>query len=139
MAARISGLFLVLALAACSGGGDAPTQPTPPAPDVPPEATAWLKANAIPFNTSQAGGPNAEGRVRTRRGRLSSSLLAAFALMLVLEGILPFLMPGVWRETFRRLTEMTDGQIRFMGLSSMLVGLLLLYRSRRPRFDGPAS
>jgi len=50
--------------------------------------------------------------------------------MLVLEGILPFLMPGVWRETFRRLTEMTDGQIRFVGLSSMLVGLLLLYLFR---------
>jgi uncharacterized protein len=61
---------------------------------------------------------------------LSSSLLAAFALMLVLEGVLPFLMPGVWRETFRRLTEMTDGQIRFVGLSSMLVGLLLLYLFR---------
>jgi uncharacterized protein YjeT (DUF2065 family) len=56
--------------------------------------------------------------------------MAAFALMLVLEGILPFLMPGVWRETFRRLTEMTDGQIRFVGLSSMLVGLLLLYLFR---------
>jgi uncharacterized protein YjeT (DUF2065 family) len=61
---------------------------------------------------------------------LSSSLLAAFALMLVLEGILPFLMPGIWRETFRRLTEMTDGQIRFVGLSSMLVGVLLLYLFR---------
>jgi uncharacterized protein YjeT (DUF2065 family) len=56
--------------------------------------------------------------------------MAAFALMLVLEGILPFLMPGVWRDTFRRLTEMTDGQIRFVGLSSMLVGLLLLYLFR---------
>lgn len=61
---------------------------------------------------------------------MSSSLLAAFALMLVLEGILPFLMPGIWRETFRRLTEMTDGQIRFVGLSSMLVGVLLLYLFR---------
>ena len=56
--------------------------------------------------------------------------MVAFALMLVLEGILPFLMPGVWREAFRRLTEMTDGQIRFVGLSSMLVGLLLLYLFR---------
>jgi uncharacterized protein YjeT (DUF2065 family) len=61
---------------------------------------------------------------------MGSSLMAAFALMLVLEGILPFLMPGVWRETFRRLTEMTDGQIRFVGLSSMLVGVLLLYLFR---------
>jgi uncharacterized protein len=54
------------------------------------------------------------------------SLWAAFALMLVLEGILPFLVPGVWRDAFRRLTEMTDGQIRFVGLTSMLAGLLLL-------------
>ena len=58
---------------------------------------------------------------------MSNTLLAAFALMLVIEGLLPFLMPGVWRDTFRRLTEMTDGQIRFIGLTSMLTGLLLLY------------
>jgi uncharacterized protein len=61
---------------------------------------------------------------------VSSSLLMAFALMLVLEGILPFLMPGLWRETFRRLTEMTDGQIRFVGLSAMLIGVLLMYLFR---------
>jgi hypothetical protein len=54
----------------------------------------------------------------------------AFALMLVLEGALPFLMPRVWRDTFRRLTEMTDGQIRFVGLASMLIGLLLLVITR---------
>jgi uncharacterized protein len=55
------------------------------------------------------------------------TLLIAFALMLVIEGLLPFLMPGVWRETFRKLTEIGDGQIRFIGLTSMLAGLLLLY------------
>lgn len=55
------------------------------------------------------------------------SLLAAFALMLILEGLLPFLSPNGWRETFRRLTEMSDGQIRFIGLSSMIAGLLLLF------------
>ncbi len=54
-------------------------------------------------------------------------LLPALALMLVVEGLLPFLMPGVWRETFRRLIEMSEGQIRFMGLSSMRAGLLMLY------------
>jgi uncharacterized protein YjeT (DUF2065 family) len=54
----------------------------------------------------------------------------AVALMLVLEGALPFLMPRVWRDTFRRLTEMSDGQIRFIGLTSMLAGLLLLYIAR---------
>ena len=51
----------------------------------------------------------------------------AFALMLVLEGLLPFLMPGAWRDTFRRLTEISDNQIRFIGLTSMLAGLLILY------------
>ena len=53
-------------------------------------------------------------------------LLLAIALMLVIEGLLPFLAPRVWRETFRRVTELTDGQIRFIGLSSMLVGVVLL-------------
>jgi uncharacterized protein YjeT (DUF2065 family) len=58
---------------------------------------------------------------------VSNTLLAAFALMLVIEGVLPFLLPTLWRDTFRRLTELTDGQIRFIGLTSMLAGLLLLY------------
>lgn len=56
-----------------------------------------------------------------------STLLMAFALMLVLEGLLPFLAPKVWRDTFRRITDLADGQIRFFGLSSMIAGLLLLY------------
>lgn len=54
-------------------------------------------------------------------------LLTATALMLVLEGLLPFLAPGMWRETFRRLIAMSDGQIRFVGLTSMLVGVLILF------------
>jgi len=62
---------------------------------------------------------------------MSNTLLTAFALMLVLEGVLPFLVPGVWRETFRKLAEMSDGQIRFIGLTSMLAGLLLLYVARQ--------
>ena len=49
----------------------------------------------------------------------------AFALMLVIEGILPFLVPAVWREAFRRITQFTDGQIRFFGLVSVLVGVAL--------------
>jgi uncharacterized protein len=61
---------------------------------------------------------------------VSNTLLTAFALMLVIEGVLPFLLPALWRETFRRLTEMSDGQIRFIGLTSMLAGLLLLYLVR---------
>ena len=62
-----------------------------------------------------------------RRVLMMTILLTAFALMLVIEGVLPFLMPGLWRQTFRKLTEMSDGQIRFIGLTSMLAGLLLLY------------
>lgn len=55
-----------------------------------------------------------------------TSLLAAFALMLVLEGLLPFVAPRIWRDTFRRMTELSDGQVRFFGLSSMLIGLAVL-------------
>ena len=59
-----------------------------------------------------------------------TTFLMALALMLVIEGLLPFLAPKVWRETFRRVIQFTDGQIRFFGLTSMLVGLLLLLLSR---------
>jgi hypothetical protein len=61
---------------------------------------------------------------------MSKMLLTAFALVLVLEGILPFLIPALWREAFRRLIEMSDGQVRFLGLSSMVAGVLLLYLVR---------
>jgi uncharacterized protein len=54
-------------------------------------------------------------------------LLGAFALMLVVEGFLPFISPPKWRAVFERATQMSDGQIRFIGLSSMLAGLVLLY------------
>jgi uncharacterized protein YjeT (DUF2065 family) len=53
-------------------------------------------------------------------------LLGAFALMLVIEGLLPFFSPATWRRVFERATRMTDGQIRFIGLTSMVVGLVLL-------------
>lgn len=53
-------------------------------------------------------------------------LLGAVALMLVLEGLMPFLSPKSWRAMFERATRMSDGQIRFIGLSSMLIGLALL-------------
>jgi uncharacterized protein len=58
---------------------------------------------------------------------MMTTLLMAFALMLIIEGILPFLAPSTWRDMFRKITEFSDGQIRFFGLSSMIVGLLLLY------------
>ncbi len=55
-----------------------------------------------------------------------SNLMLAFALMLVIEGLLPFAAPRIWRETFRRATELADGQLRFVGLTSILAGLALL-------------
>jgi len=55
-----------------------------------------------------------------------STLLLAFALMLVIEGLLPFVAPRIWRETFRRAIELKDGQLRFVGLTSILIGLVLL-------------
>ena len=54
-------------------------------------------------------------------------LVGAFALMLVVEGLLPFISPPKWRSVFERAMRMTDGQIRFIGLSSMLAGLAMLY------------
>lgn len=53
-------------------------------------------------------------------------LWGALALMLVIEGVLPFLSPGAWRRVFERATQLSDGQIRFVGLSSMIVGLVAL-------------
>ena len=61
---------------------------------------------------------------------MATTLLLAFALMLIIEGALPFLAPSLWRNAFRRITQLTDGQIRFFGLTSMLLGLLLLLVAR---------
>jgi uncharacterized protein YjeT (DUF2065 family) len=55
------------------------------------------------------------------------SLWTALALLLILEGLLPFAAPRIWRDGFRRLTELTDGQLRFIGMISVCVGLLGLY------------
>ena len=52
---------------------------------------------------------------------------AALALMLVLEGLFPFLSPGGWRNTFLKLLQLRDGQLRFFGLTSILIGVLLLF------------
>lgn len=57
---------------------------------------------------------------------MNNTLLTAFALMLVLEGLMPFVWPKKWRETFERLIQLSDGQLRFIGLTSMLAGLILL-------------
>lgn len=53
-------------------------------------------------------------------------VLGAFALMLVAEGLLPFFSPPMWRGVFERAVKMSDGQIRFLGLASMLCGMVML-------------
>ncbi|MEO5735690.1 MAG: DUF2065 domain-containing protein [Rubrivivax sp.] len=53
-------------------------------------------------------------------------LPGAIALMLVLEGLLPLISPATWRSVFERACRMTDGQIRFVGLGSVVLGGLLL-------------
>ena len=52
-------------------------------------------------------------------------LLGAIALMLIFEGLLPFISPRGWRTMFERATSMTDGQIRFIGLFCIALGLVL--------------
>ena len=46
--------------------------------------------------------------------------------MLVFEGLLPFIAPQAWRETFKRMIELKDGQLRFVGIISIAGGLLLM-------------
>ena len=53
--------------------------------------------------------------------------LLGLAMMLVVEGLLPFVLPKLWRETFSKLVALGDGQLRFVGITAMLSGLLLLY------------
>ncbi len=58
---------------------------------------------------------------------VKNQLLAGLAMMLIFEGILPFMAPRAWRETFRRVVELSDGQLRFIGLASIALGMLLLF------------
>ncbi|MFZ5523340.1 MAG: DUF2065 domain-containing protein [Pseudomonadota bacterium] len=53
--------------------------------------------------------------------------LLGLAMMLVIEGLWPFMMPELWRETFRKMVMLSDGQLRFIGITAMLSGIILLY------------
>lgn len=55
-----------------------------------------------------------------------SLLVSAIALVLVIEGLLPFMNPGLWRRVFERAVRMTDGQIRMLGLTSLVIGVAVL-------------
>ncbi|MCD6665554.1 MAG: DUF2065 domain-containing protein [Hydrogenophaga sp.] len=52
-------------------------------------------------------------------------LWAALALVLVFEGLLPLVAPGLWRRVFSELMRLQDGQIRFYGLVTVALGLLV--------------
>ena len=62
---------------------------------------------------------------------MQASLFTALGLMLVLEGLMPLLLPQSWREAFQRLMAFKDGQLRFVGLLSVLTGLLLIWVTNR--------
>lgn len=55
------------------------------------------------------------------------ALLTALSLVLVLEGIIPFAAPGLWRRVMTRVLADNDAALRRVGLVSMSLGLLLLY------------
>ena len=57
---------------------------------------------------------------------LSEKLWLAFALMLVFEGLMPLISPPSWRKLFEQILKLNDGQIRFYGLCSVGMGLLVL-------------
>jgi len=57
---------------------------------------------------------------------MAEALIGAMALLLIVEGLLPFLSPKQWRAVFERALQLSDGQIRFIGLMSLLSGLAML-------------
>lgn len=61
---------------------------------------------------------------------MGAELLAAFALMLVLEGLLPFASPDLFRRLLLQAAQLDDRGLRVSGLLSMLIGVVLLYLAR---------
>ncbi len=55
-----------------------------------------------------------------------STFFVALALVLIIEGLMPLINPSGWRQIFLKATQLSDGQLRFVGLASMVAGLLLL-------------
>ena len=56
----------------------------------------------------------------------ANSVWLALAMVLVIEGLLPFLSPTSWRKAFEQALKMNDGQIRFFGLCSVVLGILTI-------------
>lgn len=57
---------------------------------------------------------------------MDSSIWLALALVLVFEGLLPFISPTSWRKVFEKALKLSDGQIRFFGLCSVVLGILAI-------------
>jgi uncharacterized protein YjeT (DUF2065 family) len=57
----------------------------------------------------------------------SDTFWLAMALVLVIEGFMPFMSPGTWRKTFQQILLLSDGQLRFFGLLSLLLGVALIW------------
>ncbi|EAR60365.1 DUF2065 domain-containing protein [Neptuniibacter caesariensis] len=58
---------------------------------------------------------------------LLHELAIGFCLMLILEGIIPFLYPQRWRNLVQQLALVSNRSLRLMGLASMLLGVVALY------------
>jgi uncharacterized protein len=57
----------------------------------------------------------------------SETFWTALAMVLVIEGLLPFISPSAWRSAFQQILQLRDGQIRFFGLACILIGLFLIW------------
>jgi uncharacterized protein YjeT (DUF2065 family) len=58
---------------------------------------------------------------------LLASLLLALGLMLVLEGLMPMLLPRLWKSLFEQMLKLDDGQIRFFGMFMVMLGLAVIW------------
>ncbi len=57
---------------------------------------------------------------------VGTSFLIALGLVLIIEGIVPLVFPSIWKDTFRRITTLEDGQLRFVGLMAVVAGTMVL-------------
>jgi uncharacterized protein len=57
---------------------------------------------------------------------VGASFIIALGLVLIVEGIVPLVFPAIWKDTFRRITTLEDGQLRFIGLMAVVSGAIVL-------------
>jgi uncharacterized protein YjeT (DUF2065 family) len=58
---------------------------------------------------------------------MQNVLFLAIGMVLVIEGLMPLFFPRQWRDMFRQIMALTDGQLRFVGLIAVAIGLLLVF------------